>query len=287
MFVIESGDTRSKVGSYIRLFDFDRPKLQQPKALEAIRNPDCGWFYRRDAETFKQIPGTPIAYWVGGEAIRNWDKGVLLSTFGRFLNGMSTGKNEAVLREWYEVGIQKIMFNSTSELEFASSGKRYAPYNKGGDFRKWYGNQCSVIAYDKSGNELMDSFIGHRHNNPDTYFLPSLSWSKVSSGHLAMRHFPCGFVYDVAGCSLFLTDDNADSDAVLAFYNSSSAALYLQFLCPSLNFEAGQIKKTPWIPCGSIELNSIRGLSDESVDLSKADWDSFETSWDFKRHPLV
>ena len=274
-------------GGYVRLSDFVGAAVQAPKALEAIQNPDCGWFYRRDAETFKQITGTPIAYWVGGEAIRNWDKGNLLSTYGRFLNGMSTGKNEAVLREWYEVGIRKVLFNSISEREFASSGKRYAPYNKGGDFRKWYGNQCSVIAYDKVGNELMDSFIGHRHNNPDTYFLPSLSWSKVSSGHLAMRYFPCGFVYDVAGCSLFLNSEGVEAGAVLAFYNSSSAALYLQFLCPSLNFEAGQIKKTPWIPGSSAELDSIRSLSDESVELSKVDWDSFETSWDFRRSPLI
>ena len=255
--------------------------------MEALADPGCGWFYRRDADTFKQVPGTPIAYWVGGETIRNWDKGNLLSTYGRFLNGMSTGKNEAVLREWYEVGIRKVLFNSISEREFVSSGKRYAPYNKGGDFRKWYGNQCSVIAYDKAGNDLMDSFVGHRHNNPDTYFLPSLSWSKVSSGHLAMRSFPCGFVYDVAGCSLFLNDDSVDAGAVLAFYNSSSAELYLQFLCPSLNFEAGQIKKAPWISGGSAELDSIRILSGESVELSKADWDSSETSWNFKRNPLV
>ncbi len=278
---------RGYKGGYVRLSDFVGAAVQAPKALEAVGNPDCGWFYRRDAETFKQIPGTPIAYWVGEEAIRNWDRGNLLSAYGRFLNGMSTGKNEAVLREWYEVGIRKVLFNSISEQEFVSSGKRYAPYNKGGDFRKWYGNQCSVIAYDKAGNELMDSFVGHRHNNPGTYFLPSLSWSKVSSGHLAMRRFPCGFVYDVAGCSLFLNDDSADAGAVLAFYNSSSAAVYLQFLCPSLNFEAGQIKKTPWILGSSAELDSIRSLSDESVELSKVDWDSFETSWDFRRSPLI
>lgn len=102
-----------------------------------------------------------------------------------------------------------------------------------------------------------------------------------------MRYFPCGFVYDVAGCSLFLNSEGVEAGAVLAFYNSSSAALYLQFLCPSLNFEAGQIKKTPWIPGSSAELDSIRSLSDESVELSKVDWDSFETSWDFRRSPLI
>ena len=247
-------------GAYARLVDLADGESKRMRLLEAIKDPDCGWFYRRDADSFKDIPGSPIAYWASRNILKAFVDNDSISSHGRFLNGMSTGKNEAVVRGWPEVSRSSICLHAKNDDLFAESRSRYAPYNKGGDYRKWYGNQWYVLAYDDQANSLMDSFIGHRHNNPDTYFESCLTWSKISSGSLAMRYLPCGFIYDVAGCSLFLLDqDNARY--VLALFNSSFETICLAFLAPTLNFEAGQIRKTPYRPCPKELQNDVSLLN--------------------------
>ena len=129
MFVIESGDTRSKVGSYIRLFDFDRPKLQQPKALEAIRNPDCGWFYRRDAETFKQIPGTPIAYWASPSFLDAFNS-KKVRDYARPRSGFSTGDNDRFIHLWWEVENRNVSYDCGSVAEAITVSASWFPLNK-------------------------------------------------------------------------------------------------------------------------------------------------------------
>ena len=163
--------------------------------------------------------------------------------------------------------------------------KRYIPYNKGGFFRKWWGNQSCVLGYDKDYDELMDSFPGHRHDNKLLFFKSCISWSKISSGKLAMRFFPEGFSFDVAGCSCFLKDD-CSSPNLLALFNSSVADSLMSFLSPTLNYEVGTLESTP-TACQALQNESAAALSSNCVELSKSDWDSFETSWDFKRHPLL
>lgn len=283
MFVIESGDTRSKVGSYIRLFDFDRPKLQQPKALEAIKNPDCGWFYRRDAETFKQIPGTPIAYWASDALLDAFANAKQLNEFGKPRQGLATGENARFVREWWEVDDQKSSYSCCSLEESVSSACKWFPYNKGGDFRKWYGNNECVINWENDGNSVRE-FSGSVIRNPDCYFRPSITWSKISSGSIAFRFKPAGHVFDVAGTSVF-------SDAELLKYlqgacNSSVIMRVASMLSPTLNFEVGQIATYPIIQNEELE-PSVDATVDSCRELSKEDWDSFEISWDFKRHPLV
>lgn len=174
MFVIESGDTRSKVGSYIRLFDFDRPKLQQPKALEAIRNPDCGWFYRRDAETFKQIPGTPIAYWASDALLDAFANAKQLNEYGKPRQGLATGENARFVREWWEVDDQASSYSCQSVQESFSSACKWFPYNKGGDFRKWYGNNECVINWENDGHSVRE-YPGSVIRNPDYYFRSSIT----------------------------------------------------------------------------------------------------------------
>ena len=255
-------------------------KLQSPllrvRVLEALANPDCGWFYEARSDDFEAIPGSSIAYWAGSGALAHFKNNETLASHGRFLNGMSTGKNEAVVRCWSEVSLSKTSFDSESHQAFQAKNAKFAPYNKGGEFRKWYGNQWDVLAYDEESNEYMDTLVGHRHNNPDTYFRQCLSWSKISSGKLAMRLFPNGFIYDVAGCSLFL-DDPSEELYVLALFNSSVEMHYLEFLAPTLSFEAGQIRKTPFIRDES-RVDVVASLASENINLSKADWDSFEES---------
>lgn len=283
MFVIESGDTRSKVGSYIRLFDFDRPKLQQPKALEAIKNPDCGWFYRRDAETFKQIPGTPIAYWASDALLDAFANAKQLNEFGRPRQGLATGENARFVREWWEVDDQKSSYTCRSLEESVSSACKWFPYNKGGDFRKWYGNNECVINWENDGNSVRE-YPGSVIRNPDYYFRPSITWSKISSGSIAFRFKPAGHVFDVAGTSVF--SDAASLKYLQGACNSSVIMRVASMLSPTLNFEVGQIATYPIIQNEDLE-PSVNATVDSCRELSKTDWDSFETSWDFKRHPLL
>ena len=272
-------------GTYLRLVDMGSEQEKAAGALEALANPDCGWFYEARSDDFEAIPGSSIAYWAGSGALAHFKNNETLASHGRFLNGMSTGKNEAVVRCWSEVSLSKTSFDSESHQAFQAKNAKFAPYNKGGEFRKWYGNQWDVLAYDEESNEYMDTLVSHRHNNPDTYFRQCLSWSKISSGKLAMRLFPNGFIYDVAGCSLFL-DNPSEELYVLALFNSSVEMRYLEFLAPTLNFEAGQIRKTPFIRDES-HVDVVASLASENINLSKADWDSFEESWYFSKHPLI
>lgn len=283
MFVIESGDTRSKVGSYIRLFDFDRPKLQQPKALEAIENPGCGWFYRRDAETFKQIPGTPIAYWASDALLDAFANAKQLNEVGKPRQGLATGENARFVREWWEVDDQKSSYSCCSMEESVSSACKWFPYNKGGDFRKWYGNNECVINWENDGNSVRE-YSGSVIRNPDCYFRPSITWSKISSGSIAFRFKPAGHVFDVAGTSVF--SDAASLKYLQGACNSSVIMRVASMLSPTLNFEVGQIATYPIIQNEDLE-PSVNATVDSCRELSKTDWDSFETSWDFKRHPLL
>lgn len=270
-------------GGYVRLSDFVGAAVQAPKALEAIDNPDCGWFYRRDAETFKQIPGTPIAYWASDALLDAFANAKQLNEFGKPRQGLATGENARFVREWWEVDDQKSSYSCCSLEESVSSACKWFPYNKGGDFRKWYGNNECVINWENDGNSVRE-YSGSVIRNPDCYFRPSITWSKISSGSIAFRFKPAGHVFDVARTSVF-------SDAELLKYlqgacNSSVIMRVASMLSPTLNFEVGQIATYPIIQNEELE-PSVNATVESCRGLSKTDWDSFETSWDFKRHPLV
>lgn len=271
-------------GGYVRLSDFVGASVQAPKALEAIKNPDCGWFYRRDAETFKQIPGTPIAYWASEVTYEAFSANEKIREHAWGCNGMTTGENDRFLRLWFEVGSSSSEYCSSSAAEAKRSGATWFPYNKGGDFRKWYGNEEWVIDWKDDGKRARD--YGHLVPRSQKYmFLPEITWSKISSGKAAFRYKDKGHLFDVAGLCLFPNEEKADL-SLLAFCNSSVAQSFLSFLCPTLNFEVGGVCSMPFV-----DLNSARGevdrLASDCISDSLTDYNSFEISCDFKRHPLV
>lgn len=276
-------------GGYVRLSDFVGAAAQAPKALEAIGNPDCGWFYRRNAETFKQIPGTPIAYWVSDALLDAFVNARQLNEFGKPRQGLATGENARFVREWWEVDDQKSSYSCCSLQESVSSTCKWFPYNKGGDFRKWYGNNSSVVNWENDGQEIrnykdQNGKLLSRPQNTNCFFLPSITWSKISSGSIAFRFKPAGHVFDVAGTSVF---SDVDSLKYLqGACNSSVIMRVASMLSPTLNFEVGQIASYPIIQNEELE-PSANATVDSCRELSKTDWDSFETSWDFKRHPLL
>ena len=270
-------------GAYVRLVDINGSDAKRKKALEAIRNPDCGRFYRRDAETFKQIPGTPIAYWASDALLDAFANAKQLNEFGKPRQGLATGENARFVREWWEVDDQKSSYSCCSVEESVSSACKWFPYNKGGDFRKWYGNNECVINWENDGHSVRE-YPGSVIRNPDCYFRSSITWSKISSGSIAFRFKPAGHVFDVAGTSVF---SDADSLKYLqGACNSSVIMRVASMLSPTLNFEVGQIATYPIIQNEDLK-PSVNAAVDSCRELSKTDWDSFEASWDFKRHPLL
>ena len=277
-FVLRSSHTKGYKGTYCRLIDGDSEKAKAEMFVSGENR------YVAEQDNFSKIPGSPIGYWISNTILNDYDRAILAGKIAQFKHGMSTGKNEAVVRLWYEVAFENIKFDAKSHDDLYESNKKYVPYNKGGEYRKWYGNKAYVLAYDQEADALMDTFPGHRHDNKDTYFRKCISWSKVTSGGLAMRFFEEGFVYDVAGCSAFTSDKYIYY--LLAFYNLKVKGPLVASLSPTLNFEVGQLQNSPIIYDEEKE-ESINNDVEKAIDIEKSDWDSFETSWDFKKHPLL
>lgn len=282
-FVIQKESNPNVRGGFIRLNDFDHHSLQESKTLEAIANPDCGWFYRRNSDSFKAIPGSPIAYWASEKQIKAFSGMRPLSDIAYGCNGMTTGENDRFLRLWHEVSRKDIGFSLESREEAVCSGKKWFPYNKGGDYRKWYGNRDFVINWADDGCQVRD--YGHLVPRSMGYmFKPGVTWSKISSGRIAFRIEKPGRMFDVAGLTLF-PDETANLELIAAFGNSSVAASFLGFLSPTLNYEVGNVVKLP-IDESFLD-ESVKSLAEECFEKSRQDLSSHETASGFEGHPLV
>lgn len=261
-------------GGYVRLSDFVGAAVQAPKALEAIRNPGCGWFYRRDAETFKQIPGSPIAYWASEGLLSAFSLGSSIGDFSDYTGSQNkTGDNNLYLRLFWEVDAHSVGRKGS-----------WATYSKGGDFRRWFGNLHWLVSIKKDAIEFYRS-------NPTSNLLASKYWysegicyTMLTSGKPSFRLFPPTGGFDMAGPCICNLGQN--KNWALGFLNCSIAADVLSMLNPTLNMQARDIKALPMLISAELQ-PAINSLVESNVDISKIDWDSFETFWDFKRHPLI
>ncbi|WP_251231668.1 BREX-1 system adenine-specific DNA-methyltransferase PglX [Adlercreutzia aquisgranensis] len=288
-FTLQKGCISEYQGGYVRLSDFVGAVNQAPRTLEAIANPSCGWFYRRSAEAFTAIPGTPIAYWVSESFCASFSS-KRASDYCLFKHGMSTSDNNRFLRQWFEVASSNCMRDAKcSEDTFQA---KWFPYLKGGSFRRWYGNYDYVVNWYNDGEEIkkisnikypyLNGNLGFVLGGQDKFFSPGYTWSSLSSSRLSMRKFGRGFIFDAKGQCFF--SQTEIGDYIFALYNSNLFDLYGKALSPTLDFNSGVISQIP-VEIG--ELDSVIGLGDICVRLSKKDYDSFESSWDFVRHPLV
>lgn len=286
-FTLRNRKLKGEKGSYIRLSDFKGAENQAPRTLEAIQNPNCGWLYRADQDEFKKIPGWPIAYFTSERVRKIFQDGVALKSIAEPKVGLQTGENARFVRSWWEVGIDRIGLGMGSREQAQASGRRWFPYNKGGEFRKWYGNQEDVVDWKHDGAKIRNC-VGEngrqrsRPQNTETYFKRSASWSKVTSGSFVLRHFPQGSVYDVAGCSIFSPEPNA-LEFITCALNSAVVKPILADLSPTLNFEVGQIAGTPIIRNWTDHGAEAKKTHDALVELFRADWNEYETSWEFER----
>ncbi|QPN59733.1 BREX-1 system adenine-specific DNA-methyltransferase PglX [Synechococcus sp. CBW1002] len=288
-FSLQNSRQKGFLGGYVRLSDFRGSENQGPRTLEAISNPQCGWFFRADSDNFRRIPGSPIAYWATASIREVFEAGTPLGSKSEPRVGLQTGENARFVRCWHEVDSEKMGFLIPSREEAAKSLRKWFPYNKGGDFRRWYGNQEFVVDWERDGSRVrnfkfQDGSPRSYIRNSDRYFSPSISWSKISSGLPAFRFFPQGFIFDVAGTSVF-SNSHGESLDVLGFANSLVAQVILKTISPTLNFEVGHIASLPLLP--DPRPSSHRDLIESLVSLARIDWNNFEASWDFARLPLL
>ena len=244
------------------------------------------WHYVKQSN-FAKIPGAPVAYWVSENVIKTfeYDK---IGDVAKPRQGLATGCNDIFLRYWDEVDCNKINFAAISIKNAVESAKKWFPYNKGGDYRKWYGNNEFIVNWEHDGN-LIRNFkneqgkLRSRPQNTDYYFKKSFSWSLITSGGISFRYKPNGFIFDVAGMSCF-TDKNLEY--FLALCNTPVVDAYMKIIAPTINYQAGDIAKIPVI--FKQECNEqVTALVKDNISFSKSDWDAFETSWDFTKHPLL
>ena len=227
-------------------------------------------------ENFKKIPGTPIAYWETEKFFNTYETGQSISNFGDPVKGIDTGDNDTFLRLWFEVNSDKISF------EKYDKDKKWFPYNKGGSFRKWYGNREYVINFEQNGLTLRN-FKGANLRNQSYYFKPSISWSTITSAGISVRISSGGFLWDNGGTSLF--SNISQMKLIMAILNSKVGRRFLE-LSPTINYQPGEIGKIPYLINRNSNANEMLELVDKAIDLSKKDWDSKEISWEFKKNTL-
>ena len=264
-------------GVYCRLIE---PTTQQGKEDMFLA---CENRYIANQDNFAKIPGSPVAYWIGQDVFRVFSE-KSVRDYAEPRHGMSTGNNDVCLKLWFEINRRKICFDASSLEEFDSSNCKFAPYKKGGSFRLWYGNNDYVIAYDKKSRQIMESLPGYRSSSTGFFFKPSINWSDVSTSAFGMRVSPRGFAFDGRGASMFCNNDVMMY--IAALLASKFTTYILNILNPTLTFNIENVAAIPVI-IDKNKKKQIEFTAADNIRLSKTDWDSFETSWDFTRHPFI
>lgn len=276
-------------GTFIDLSQFYGADLQPLKTLEAIANPNCGYLYYAKATDFAKIPGSAIAYWVGRKILEAFETFEPLENIAEPRQGLATANNDRFLRLWFEVQLQNVGFNLDSRQDAAKSKNKWFSYNKGGEFRKWYGNQEFLVNWEKDGLEIRNFGTDDggkqrsRPQNTDKYFKPGITWSFVSSSYFGVRYSSKGFIFDVGGSSLF-----ADEDTLIWLTSLLCSKVIFTFMTvmnPTLNFQVGNVASIPVINFKPHTLAS--GIAQKTISISRKEWDNFEFSWDFQTHPLL
>ena len=284
-FVMRKSHVKGYKGVYCRLTE---PNTQQGKKEMFLAGENR---HVAQQDNFSKIPGTPVAYWVSNKVLSKFINQAI-GDIALLCQGLTTTNNEKYVRFWYEIGITRVGFTCADSDIAQKSGKRWFPFNKGGSFCKWYGNNDLVVNYENDGIMIKSDVLRKYPylktpdfvvKNSKTYFHEGLTWSALSN-NFSIRWFPAGAICADKGQGLFASHD-------LTLYccgllNSVVSRLYLRMISPTLDFNCGYVRKIPYI-MDETHKTGVSNLVDENISVAKTDWDSFETSWDFTRHPLV
>ena len=282
-FVLRKTDISDYKASYYRLIDGNSEKAKENLFLNRQ-----GLFVSAKVR-YKRIDGEPFAYWISDGLLKAFSTGTKLGKLAFPCQGMATTNNDLFLKLWFEVACGDIKFDAESEEDTIDN--KYFPYNKGGEFRKWFGNNAYVIFFRNKGEDVcryIDSHSKVNHTgrviNRDRYFKENFTWGALASS-LSCRYSQKGFIFDTKGSSCF-SYDKGKLLYYLGFMNSVVCSKILSLLAPTLDFNCGTLAKTP-ILFSETHHKEVNNWVTSSIEISKSDWDSFETSWDFQRHPLV
>ena len=277
-FVLQNGK-RYTTGYYFKLSDFrGGMDVQRDKVLEGISDPNCHYFYETRIDNFINIPAIPISFWANDKVLRSFHELKPLGQYAEIVSGMTTGNNDKYMRDWREVSLPTIAFNKKTLDEVDLSKTYWFPYNKGGAFRRWYGNNDYVVNWSKS-----NEFNRAKTTMTYLYLKPCITWSDITSAIFSARACGQGFFFDVKGSCAF--PDERTYYPLIAFLNSKIAMMYIKLLNPTITTQVGDLKRIPFTPEAYNE--NLVELAKRCVELGKADYDSFETSWDFVKHPLL
>lgn len=267
---------------FLRLTDHEgEMDIQRSRLLEGVADEECSYRYKMKAARFLDIPSAPILYWLSDKALKCFDLPVL-GDMTDIREGLITGDNERFLRYWHEVCSKDTAF-------IWQAGKKWYLLNKGGDFRRWYGNREYVIEWENDGRRIRDfrdrkGRLRSRPQNLEYSFRRAVSWSSLTSGELSVRYYDENFMFNVAGSCAFAENDR-QLMWLLALLNSKVATMLSQAVNPTMNMNPGDTARLP-VP-EYREEQPVTRLAEECVEICRQDWDSFETSFDFRRHPLV
>lgn len=244
-------------------------------------------YYEASQDNFSKIPGSPVAYWVSSATLQTFAY-PSIGQIARPRQGLATGCNDIFIRLWYEVNEEKVNYMAENLDSAVKSQKKWFPYNKGGDYRRWYGNNEYLVNWERDGFEIRHFVdekgkLRSRPQNTQYYFHRCISWSLISSGRVAFRYKPDGHIFDVSGMSCF-TESNLLY--LLGLCNTPVVDEFLSIFSPTINFQAGDIANIP-VAIEVDKIEDVEKVVSENIQVSKKDWDSYETSWDFTRNPLV
>ena len=278
-FVINGKKTPNYRAVYKRLTQYESATQKEQEFFNSLNN------YITKFEKFTAIPGLNIAYWISDNVISAFKSNNLLGYISYPRKGNSTSNNDRFLRFWFEVSDEKLNIGAREIVKEDTIVRRWFPYNKGGSYRKWFGNNEYVVDWKNDAAE-MRKIPSAVIANYQFFTKPGVTWSTISGGNIGVRRFGFGFIFDNKGECLF-SDNIDDLDYYAGYLNSKVAMLFLSFLSPTLDFNCGYISKLPIINPNEETKNIIKDNVRLNTVLSKEDWDSFETSWDFVTHPLV
>lgn len=290
-FVLRKISYINYYGTYIRLIDFNNAKEKEKKLLMHKENKNLDYVYYTSTKIFSKIPGTPIAYWVSNAIFEIFQSNKSIDSILNFRKGMGTGDNARFIRNWYEVSYENIGFKYETAQKAKESEIKWFPLNNGGPFRKWYGNNLFIVNWENDGKEIKDNATilnngGHWSRyivNTNMFFRSGITWTAISSNSFGVRYFPKGFLFSSASMCGF--GDYRNLIIGIALLNSKVAGEFLRILSPTLNYGPEQIKK---IPLHQDVIDAIlQKITIENISISKQEWDYFESSWDFKQHPLL
>ncbi len=277
-------------GNWVRLVLGNSEAEKNTKLREAIKNSNCGYFYKISANDFGKIPGCPITYWMKHRAYDVFEQFDSFGKIATVCQGLATTDNNRFVRNWSEISFSSIGFGLSNPIEAMESALKWFPFDKGGSFRKWFGNNDFVVNWQNDGEEIKTNIIrkypylkGNPDfvaKNPSRYFMAGVTWGKITTGRFSARYSPSGAIFSDAGMKAFVKSET-NILSIAGFFNSKITPYFLSALSETINFEQGNVARLPHKNVG------VDDVMQWLISTSKADWDSFENSWDFTELPLL